>query len=84
MSNHFGSPAWAAACPRTSVPSPRRGASLSRVGYPTAESLRVRPDGVKRVEQHVFTELAALWVNAQVKDTGIRMPLGPYPWRPPE
>jgi hypothetical protein len=38
----------------------------------------------KRVELHVFATSAAVQVDAQVQDTGIRMSLGPPPWRPPE
>jgi hypothetical protein len=58
---------------------------LASAGYTTLRG-RVRPDGVeKRVDQHVFAEPTALPANAaQVKDTGIRMQLGPPPWSPPE
>ncbi|WP_329241387.1 hypothetical protein OG417_42160 [Actinoallomurus sp. NBC_01490] len=84
MSNHFGTQAWAAACPRPSVLSSRGTASLPAV-YAYLEAGRVRPDGVeKRVEKHVFTTLGAVQLNAQAKDAAIRMPLGPPPWRPPE
>lgn len=84
MSNHIGSLTWAAARPRTTVLSPRGIAPLS-AGYASLECGRVRADGVeKRVELHVFATFAAVQANAQVKDTGIRMSLGPPPWRPPE
>jgi hypothetical protein len=82
VSNHFGSQAWAAACPRSTVSSTR---GLAPAGYARLLG-RVRSDGVeKRVDQHVFAELTALSANAaQVKDTGIRMQLGPPPWSPLE
>jgi hypothetical protein len=84
VSNHIDFVAWAAARPRTTVLSPRGIAPLS-TGYASLECGRVGLGGVKkRVEQHVFATFAAVQVNAQVKDTGIRMPLGPPPWRPPE
>ncbi|MGH3375082.1 MAG: hypothetical protein ACRDP6_10110 [Actinoallomurus sp.] len=48
----------------------------------------------QHVEQHVFATSAAVQVkgnakatakvDALLKDTGIRMSLGPPPWRPPE
>ena len=48
----------------------------------------------QHVEQHVFATSAAVQakgnakatakVDVLAKDTGIRMPLGPPPWRPPE
>jgi hypothetical protein len=82
VSNYFGSSTWAAACPRTTVLSPR---DVTSLGYDASLLGRVRPDGVeKRVEQHVFAKFAAARSNAQVKDTDIRMSLGPPPWRPPE
>ena len=104
MSNHFGSPAWAAARPRTTVLPCARTSSralglLPGTGYPSLESETGRPSGVKQhVEQHVFATSAAVQANVQakgnakvtakvdvlVKDTGIRMSLGPPPWRPPE
>jgi hypothetical protein len=81
VSNYFDSSTWAAACPRTTVLSPQ---GVTSLGYASLLG-RVRPDGVeKRVEQHVFAKFAAARRNAQVKDTGIRMSLGPPPWRPPE
>lgn len=82
MSNHFGTPAWAATSPRSAVLSTR---GLTSAGYATLLG-RVRPAGVeKRVDQHLFAELKARSANAaQVKDTGIRMQLGPPPWSPPE
>jgi hypothetical protein len=84
VSNHIGSLTWAAACPRPTVLA-FRGVTPSSAGYASLECGRVRPDGAdKRVEMHVFATLAAAQKNAQVKDTGIRMPLGPPPWRPPE
>jgi hypothetical protein len=58
---------------------------LSVTAYASPEAGRERAGGVdRRVEQHVFAKSAAVQVNAQVKDTGIRMPKGPHPWRPPE
>jgi len=81
VSSYFGSSTWAAACPRPAVLSPRG------VTFPAYDASlgRVLPGGVeKRVEQHVFAELTAVRVNAQVQDTGIRMSSGPPPWRPPE
>jgi hypothetical protein len=83
VSSNFGSSeAWAAACSRTTVLSPR---DVTFPGYDASLLGRVRPTGVeKRVEQHVFATFAAARSNAQVKDTGIRMSLGPPPWRPPE
>jgi hypothetical protein len=54
-------------------------------GYVSSECGRGLPGGVeKRVDQHVFAKFTAALINAQVKDTGARMPLGPHPWRPPE
>jgi hypothetical protein len=74
-----------AACPRTTVLSSRGLVPLTAVGYASPEAGRERASGVeKRVEQHVFAKSAAVQVNDQVKDTGIRMPKGPHPWRPPE
>lgn len=85
MSNHIGSLTWAAARPRTPVPFSRALALLPAAGYPSLECGTGRPSGVKKhVEQHVFATSAAVQANAQVKDTGIRMSLGPPPWRPPE
>lgn len=89
MSNNFGSSTWAAACPQVTTLSPRVLAPLAVLGHTTLESGRVRlsgrPGGVnKQVEQHVFATYAAARVTAQVKDSDIRMPLGPPPWRPPE
>ncbi len=79
MSNHFGSLAWAAACPRSSALLPRDLAP----GY--APLGRVRPSGVETpVEQHAFATFTAVQANAQVKDSGIRMSWAPPPWRPPE
>jgi hypothetical protein len=76
---------WSAACPRTAVLSSRGLVPLTAVGYASPETGRERASGAeKRVEQHVFAKSAAVQVNAQVKDTGIRMPMGPHPWRPPE
>jgi hypothetical protein len=67
------------------VLSPRGFVPLSAVGHASLETGRERAAGVeKRVEQHVFAKFAAVQANAQVKDTGIRMPVGPHPWRPPE
>ena len=88
MSNSFGSSAWAVARPSATEPSPRVLAPLSVLGsaYPKAgrERLSGRPGGVNtQVEQHVFTKLAAASAT-QVKDTDIRMALGPPPWSPPE
>lgn len=88
MSNHIDSSTWAAACPPAIELSPRVLAPLSVLGsaYPEAgrERLSDRPGGVNtQVEQHALAVFAAVQVN-QVKDTGIRMPLGPPPWRPPE
>jgi hypothetical protein len=84
VSNHIGSLTWAAACSRSIVLSPR-GVTPSSAGYAPVECGRVRADGVdKRVERHGFTTLAAAQKNAQVKDAGMPMPLGPPPWRPPE
>jgi hypothetical protein len=81
VSNQTGTQAWAAAaCPRPSVLSTRGTASPSPL-YASPEAGRVRRNDVEKpVEQHVFTKLAAV----QAKDAGIRMPLGPPPWRPPE
>ena len=99
MGNYFGSLTWAAARPRTTVPCARTSSRalglLPSTGYPSLESGTGRPSGVKQhVEQHVFATSAAVQakgnakvtakVDALVKDTGIRMSLGPPPWRPPE
>jgi hypothetical protein len=81
VSNYFDISAWAAACPRTTVLSPRYATLLGDASL----GGRVRLGGVeKRVEQHVFATPVAVLRNAQVKDTGSRMSLGPPPWRPPE
>jgi hypothetical protein len=99
VSNHSGSLAWAAARPRTTVPSARTSSRalglLPGGAYPSLECETGRPGDVKQhVEQHVFATSAAVQakgnakatakVDVLVKDTGIRMPLGPPPWRPPE
>ena len=85
MSNHIGSLAWAAARPRTTVLSSRTRALSLPAGYLSLECGTGRPGGVdKRVERHVLATFAVVQANAQVKDTGIRMSLGPPPWRPPE
>jgi hypothetical protein len=90
VSNDFGSSTWAAACPPASELSPRVLAPLSVLGSAYLEAgrdrLSGRPGGVKtQVEKHVSAAFAAAArVAAQVKDTGIRMPLGPPPWSPPE
>lgn len=98
MSNYFGSSTWAAACPRTTVPAPRvlaplpyapvaAGAAVAAnaAAGSTSELGRVwLADVAKHVELHVFAKSTAVQVDAQVQDTGIRMSLGPPPWRPPE
>lgn len=89
MSTHFAPSPWAAACPAAKAPSLcLLLAPQPALDYATLETGRVRlsrrPGGVdKRVEQHVFATSAAAR-DAQVKDTGIGMPLGPPPWSPPE
>jgi hypothetical protein len=85
VSTYSGFLTWPAACPRTTVLSSRGLVPLAAVGYASPEAGRERANGAeKRVELHVFAKSAAVQVNAQVKDTGIRMPKGPHPWRPPE
>jgi hypothetical protein len=85
VSNYSGFLTWSAACPRTTVLSSRGLVPLTAVGYASPEAGRERAGGVaRRVEHSVFAKSAAVQVNAQVKDTGIRMPKGPHPWRPPE
>jgi hypothetical protein len=85
VSSFNGFLTWPAACPRSTVLSSRGLAPLTAAGYASPEAGRERANGVeKRVEQHVFARSAAVQVNAQVKDTGIRMSMGPHPWRPPE
>lgn len=89
MSNYTGSSAWAAARPSAIELSPRVPATLSVLGsaYPEAgrDRLSGRPGGVNtQVEQHVFARFTAAASVTQVKDTDIRMPLGPPPWSPPE
>jgi hypothetical protein len=85
VSNFNGFLTWSAACPRTTVLSTRGLVPLSATGYAAPEAGRERAGGVdKRVEQHVFAKSAAVQVNAQAKDAGIRMSMGPHPWRPPE
>lgn len=85
MSNHFGSLTWAAARPRTAVLSSRTLALLPTAAYRSLDCGAGWSGGLeKRVEQHAFATFAAVQANPQVKDTGIGMPLGPPPWRPPE
>jgi hypothetical protein len=84
VSNHIGSLTWAAACPRTTVPSSRALALLSAVGHTSPDYGHVRLSGGEKRVEHVFAKFAAAQLNAQVKDTGVRMSLGPPPWRPPE
>jgi hypothetical protein len=90
---YFGSSTWAAARPRTTVPSSHALTLLPAAGDPRLECGSGRPGGVKLANKHVFVTSAAAQamannadarVDVQVEDTDIRLSLGPPPWRPPE
>jgi hypothetical protein len=72
---------WAAACPRTALPSSLGNAVYLAPPMTPAEHRRTRLGVEKR---QAIAGFSAVQIDAQVKDTGARAPLGPHPWRPPE